>query len=272
MAFEETGIQLDTIYNEDCLVTMNRGKHFCDIILTSPFYNISDRRNTRTVESHASKNLRVRYDDFQDNMMEDEYFDFSIKLFNAYDKILKPNGCVLYNLSYNDANVDCMFKTINEIITHTPFSVADVLVWKKNMAIPNVSPNKMARICEFIFVFCRKDEIKTFHSNKKFVRVSEQGHKIYSNNFNFILAPNNDGVCPYNKATFSTALCRQLIDLYCPEGGVVYDSFMGSGTTAVACLQTHRRYVGSEISKKQCEWAEDRLNKYRKEKRAKTLF
>ena len=36
---------------------------------------------------------------------------------------------------------------------------------------------------------------------------------------------------------------------------------MGTGTTAVACKELSINYIGSEISKNQCEWAENRLSK-----------
>jgi site-specific DNA-methyltransferase (adenine-specific) len=42
-------------------------------------------------------------------------------------------------------------------------------------------------------------------------------------------------------------------------GDLVYDPFLGSGTTAVACKSLGRNYVGSEISKKYCKIAEERL-------------
>ena len=35
---------------------------------------------------------------------------------------------------------------------------------------------------------------------------------------------------------------------YTEKGDVVFDPFMGSGTTAIACIETDRQYVGSEIS------------------------
>jgi len=34
---------------------------------------------------------------------------------------------------------------------------------------------------------------------------------------------------------------------------------MGSGTTAVACKKMRLNYIGSEISVRQCEWAENRI-------------
>ena len=42
---------------------------------------------------------------------------------------------------------------------------------------------------------------------------------------------------------------------------IVLDCFMGSGTTAVACQETNRQFIGFEISKKWCKVANDRLNK-----------
>ena len=42
------------------------------------------------------------------------------------------------------------------------------------------------------------------------------------------------------------ALCEYLVRTYCPEGGVVLDSCMGSGTTAMACRASGRHYVGYE--------------------------
>ena len=43
------------------------------------------------------------------------------------------------------------------------------------------------------------------------------------------------------------------------RGGVVLDCFMGSGTTAVACKETERQYIGFEIDKKYYEMACNRL-------------
>ena len=42
---------------------------------------------------------------------------------------------------------------------------------------------------------------------------------------------------------------------------IVLDCFMGSGTTAVACQETNRQFIGFEISEKWCKVANDRLNK-----------
>ena len=45
------------------------------------------------------------------------------------------------------------------------------------------------------------------------------------------------------------------------ENDIVLDCFMGSGTTAVACQETNRQYIGFEIEPKWVKVANDRLNK-----------
>lgn len=55
------------------------------------------------------------------------------------------------------------------------------------------------------------------------------------------------------------ALFRQILEDYSNEDSLIYDPFMGSGTTARACKDLGRNYIGSEISKEYCEIAEQRL-------------
>ena len=201
-------------------------------------------------------------------MTQEEYIEWTLKLFDNFDKILNKNGVILYNMSYgsdntmNIASVGLMWLVIAEIIKKSNFIVVDRIIWKKKSALPNnTSSNKLTRIVEDVFVICRKSEIKTFNANKKVtsIRQDRPTQKYYENIFNFIEAKNNDGSCPYNKATFSTDLCSQLLDIYAPDNATVYDPFMGTGTTAVACKIKGYTYIGSEISEKQCEWANNRL-------------
>ena len=85
------------------------------------------------------------------------------------------------------------------------------------------------------------------------------GQKVYENIFNLIEAKNNDGICPYNKATFSSELCEKLLNIYAPPKSTIYDPFMGSGTTAVACKRMGLDCYGSEISENQVRFAVDRI-------------
>ena len=253
------------IHNEDCFVTMERmNPHSVDVVLTSPFYNTNKKAGkTRTLKNTKVADGQydyVRYDSFVDDMTDDEYSDFTKRLFLSFDKVLSLNGCVLYNINYGAENTEGMFKAVNAVITETPFTIADVIVWKKQTALPNsCSSNRLTRIWEFVFVFCRRSEMKTFSCNKQVKSYRKTGQAAYENIFNLIEARNNDGSCPLNKATYSSELCEKLLSIYAKPGSVVYDPFMGSGTTAVACMKMGFDCIGSEISAAQCEYARNRL-------------
>lgn len=60
-------------------------------------------------------------------------------------------------------------------------------------------------------------------------------------------------------ATYPEELIITPILSSCPENGIVYDPFMGSGTTAKIAKDNNRKYIGSEISEDYCEIAEKRI-------------
>jgi site-specific DNA-methyltransferase (adenine-specific) len=54
-------------------------------------------------------------------------------------------------------------------------------------------------------------------------------------------------------------LVAKLILASCPVNGIVFDPFLGSGTTSVVAKKLGRRYVGVEINEEYCIWAQKRL-------------
>ena len=96
--------------------------------------------------------------------------------------------------------------------------------------------------------------------------VGKNGQTFYKNYFNFIEAKNNDGTCKLNKATYSSDLCVQLLSIYGKEGYKIYDPFMGTGTTAIACEELNMNCYGSEISEAQIEYSKNRLKNFRIER------
>ena len=233
-----------------------------DGVITSPFYNTNrEKKPLKEIEgNYFHLNYRRRYDEFNDMMTETDYIDFTVNLFNKIDSVLVENGCILYNMSYGTENVDLMYKTVFNIIDKTNFTVVDTISWKKKTALPNsVSHNRLTRICEFIYVIVRKSEIKSFNANKKISSVRPNGQKMYKNYYNYIEARNNDGSCSLNKATFSSELVEKLINIYFKENSLIYDCFMGTGTTAIACIKCNCNYIGSEISKRQVEYSLNRI-------------
>lgn len=60
-------------------------------------------------------------------------------------------------------------------------------------------------------------------------------------------------------AAYNDQLIKKPILAGCPEGGVIYDPFMGTGSTAEAALRANRKFIGSEMSEKYCKIANKRL-------------
>ena len=58
-------------------------------------------------------------------------------------------------------------------------------------------------------------------------------------------------------------IIERIVKASCPEEGIVLDPFMGSGTTAAACVINNRKYVGFEVNSKYCEIIEERIKKLR---------
>ena len=245
-------IKVNTMYCESNLETMSRTPNeFIDCILTSPPYNIF---NTKAKDRG--------YDYYEDNKTDIEYINWTIEIFNEFNRILKKDGVVIYNMSYGSENPNLMSLTIANIIEKTNFSLADIIVWKKSTAMPNSpSKNRLTRICEFVYIFCRKNELFTFNANKKIISENNNA-TFYESINNFIDAPNNDESNDLNKATFSTKFVRKLLNIYAKENSIVYDPFMGTGTTAKACINDNHKFIGSELSESQVNYANKRLQPY----------
>lgn len=246
----------DKIYQEDCFATIKRlkeNKQFIDMVLTSPPYNMTSRKG-----GYADTG---RYDVYQDWKSEEEYLKWTGDLFNELNQVLKENRTIVYNFSYSIENPSLPNKLVVYIEQHTDFRLVDTIIWKKKSGLPFPANGKrLSRNWEYVFVFARKNEMDTYENNRKVKSISEKtGQKYYEAIYNFVDAKNNDGKCPYNQATYSTELCDKLLNIYCQDGWIVYDPFIGSGTTAVSCLKRGIHYIGSEISENQVKFAEERI-------------
>lgn len=63
-------------------------------------------------------------------------------------------------------------------------------------------------------------------------------------------------------ATFPEDLIKPCILAGCPEDGIVYDPFMGAGTTALVAHKLHRNFIGSELNPEYIKIADKRLKPY----------
>ena len=65
-----------------------------------------------------------------------------------------------------------------------------------------------------------------------------------------------------HRAAFPIELPTWAIMVYSDKNDMVFDPFMGSGTTAVACLETNRKFLGTELNKEYYDIAKERINKW----------
>jgi len=253
-------IELNSIYNEDCFDTMKKmADRSVNLVLTSPPYNMTKRKG-----GYADTG---RYDVYTDWKTEDEYLEFTTNLFNEFDRVIVDNGVVLYNFGYSIENPALPYKLVTAIVNSTNWNLVDTICWKKSSGLPfPANKFRLSRTWEFVFVFTKKGMENNFFIDKGIASVSEKTKQTYYNvYYNFIEARNNDEKTnKLNQATFSSELVVKLLDLYAGDKGfVVYDPFMGTGTTAVGCLLSKKKpfYIGSEISDKQVEYSLERIKK-----------
>jgi len=63
-------------------------------------------------------------------------------------------------------------------------------------------------------------------------------------------------------APYNDELIKKPILAGCPEGGIIYDPFMGTGTTAEAAIRSGRKFIGSEMSGEYCDITNKRLEPF----------
>jgi site-specific DNA-methyltransferase (cytosine-N4-specific) len=63
-------------------------------------------------------------------------------------------------------------------------------------------------------------------------------------------------------ASYNDSLLVKPVLAGCPEGGIIYDPFMGTGSTAEVALRSNRNFIGSEMSFEYCKIAERRLEPF----------
>ena len=150
---------------------------------------------------------------------------------------------------------------------NTEFQLGDIIYWNKVGILPdNMSCNQSTKNVSQIHLFCRKNEFKTYKTNKKVKSHRENGQRTYTNISNIINAPVRDkGIKTFGNKVFSTELVKGLLNMYVKKRGIVFDCFLGTGTVAVATINKNIYYIASEIDKEQVEYSRVRILKKKKE-------
>lgn len=236
---------INEIFNESCLSTLARiPDDSVDLVITSPPYNMNLRiRDGKYCSRQITKEFSTKYDGFSDNMPIAEYFDFHLRVIK---ELLRVAPIVFYNVQIVTGSKRAVFKLLGELNEY----VKDIIVWDKENAQPAMSEGVLNRQYELIIVFAKRNAI-----SRKF------------NYCNFERGTLNDvwrikrgkKVTNLHGATFPEELVEKILTNFSRERDVVYDPFMGTGTTAVVCKKMNRRFIGSEIITSYVEVAKERL-------------
>tara|TARA_R110002050_G_scaffold3963_1_gene20392 strand:+ start:324 stop:1073 length:750 start_codon:yes stop_codon:yes gene_type:complete len=248
-------MEINKIYNENCLDTMARMKdNFIDLTVTSPPYD----------------NLRT-YKGFE--------FDWQ-KVIKELYRTTKEGGVVVWivgDATIKASETGTSFKQALYAI-ECGFKLHDTMIWNKGgFTAVGALKTRYAQVFEYMFVFVKgklktfnplkdrlnKKQTGTFLKNKRLAdgtmgEVGKYGQRNkYGQRFNIWKLANTDR--SKHPAIFPEKLVKDHITSWSNEGDLVYDTFMGSGTTAKMAILNNRNYIGSEISEEYCNIANERL-------------
>ncbi len=236
-------LEINKIYNEDCLEGMKKiDDKSIDMILCDLPYGTT-----------ACKwDIVIPFD----------------KLWEQYERIIKDNGAI------------CLFgsQPFTTILNNSNLNLYKYeWIWIKNNSTGFQHANKRPmKKHEIISVFYNKQPTYNPQGLKPYNKINRRGSKpetireIKSNEYiqQFTNYPTQLLEFAYDKEKLHptqkpVALCEYLIKTYTNENELVLDNCMGSGTTAIACINTNRNYIGFELDTTYYNLANERIQKHK---------
>jgi len=255
-------MEINKIYNEDCLDTMAKMPDgFVDLTVTSPPYD-----NLRTYNGSLVWNESI----------------WKAIIKELY-RVTKKGGIVVWvvgDATIKGSETGTSFKQALYAMD-CGFNLHDTMIWNKGkFSAVGALRTRYAPVFEYMFVLS-KGKLKTFNPIKDRKNKSA-GQKVtgnirqkdgsmmpkssigkitseYGQRFNIWKNAPKQGKNQY-PAPFPLQLAHDHIISWSNEGDLIYDPFMGSGTTMKVAILNRRNWVGSEIFNEYCEIAEKRLN------------
>lgn len=217
---------------------------FVDMVLTSPPYD-----NLRSYEGYE--------------------FDFEAIAKELYRVTKNILVWVVGDATVNGSETGSSFRQAL-FFKELGFKLHDTMIYEKNSpAYPaSRNGNRYTQIFEFMFVFAKNEVPKQLIVDKP---NKWAGHKDFSGKLKNPVpdfSPRNN-IWKYttsfngvkHPAPFPEQLAKDHIISWSKPGDIIYDPFMGSGTTAKAAIELDRLFIGSEVSANYCEIANERISK-----------
>lgn len=194
-----------------------------DFILTDPPYNIGQ---------HSTGNIPLPGRAAMNNdVAEWDMIDFNPEEWaDEFIRVLKPTGNLFIFTSYNQLGrwYNCL---------DHKFDATNFMIWHKTNPAPKIYKAGFLNSCEMIFTCWNKKHTWNFISQAEM--------------HNFIESP----ICmkperlsnPKHPAQKPVSILRKMIKIASNENDIIFDPFMGVGSTGVAALELNRRFIGVEI-------------------------
>lgn len=213
-------------------------------------------------------------------------FDFE-KIANELLRITKNNGVVIWIV--NDSTLDgsetgtsfkqaLFFKEIG-------FDLHDTMIWYRRTLPQNT--NRYEPAFEYMFVFSKgkpnsfnpiksrrlyddRRKNKNFHRDEKgdFTKNEfEQRNEVTIGNVWDIPNRGHDKEAYAHPAIFPKKLVEGHIETWSNKNDLIFDPFMGSGTTGVVALKLQRKFIGMEINPEYFKIAENRIGEWKNQTR-----
>ena len=225
-------IEIDKVYNCDCLDLMKemiREGVKADWCITDPPYLIGYKTNMRKDKAH--KFCNVIKNDNNPQLIKD-----LIPL--LYD--VMKDDTPLYMFSGSD-HIDFFLQEVKRF-----FTVKNIIVWDKCSHTMGDLEAQYGKGYEFI-IYANKGRAVFNEDVKRPVDIMRVAR-----------VTGNEQIHQNQKPV---DLITKILNIHSKENDLVFDPFIGSGTTAVACWKLKRHYIGFELDKEYFDIANERLDK-----------
>ena len=244
-------LEINKIHQGDCLKLMKELKdNSIDVIITSPPYNkIGHAKGKIRKKSKWDMFKRCDitesgYEDFNDNINEEEYQKWQISFLNECYRILKEDGSIFYNHKIRRNNN--IITTPMKWILKTKLKLWQQIIWDRG-GTTEFNNKYLPPRTEYIYWLTKGiPNANRFNVEKKF----------QTDIWRFEPERRNYG----HPASFPIILPSLCIKLTNKDKQLILDPFMGCGTTAVACKQLNKDFIGIELSRKYIDIANNRLS------------
>lgn len=244
--FKNNKLKLNEIYNLDCFDLMSQIRdNSIDMIFSDPPYNLSKSsfkmKFTRSGGTDLNTN-KGNWDKFNDSDFE----EFTKKWLMECYRILKNNGAIWVAGTYHNIYLT------GYLMKKLGFEILNEILWHKSDATPNLSCTRFVADHEN-FIWARKGKNNTFNYNEmKIMNGGKQMRSIWTKG----KTTGGKKIHPTQKPEW---LLERIILATSKPNSIIFDPFMGSGTTAVVAKKLERVYLGSEIDQNYYKKAIERI-------------